>query len=65
MNHLRWSVHFIRPKKRTIWTNEATDYAADMNPILAYYNLIDDWKDDKSYPKKAFAKNAEKIINVS
>ena len=47
-------------KKRTIWTNEATDYAADMNLILAYYNLIDDWKDDKSYPKKAFAKMLEK-----
>lgn len=47
-------------KKRTIWTNEVTDYAADMNLILAYYNLIDDWKDDKSYPKKAFAKILEK-----
>ncbi len=23
-----------------------TDYAADMNVILAYYNLLDDWQDD-------------------
>lgn len=47
-------------KKRTVWINEATDYAADMNVILAYYNLIDDWKDDKAYTKKAFAKMLDK-----
>ena len=29
------------------WRNEITDYAADMNVILMYYNLLDDWKDDK------------------
>lgn len=43
-------------KKRTVWMNEATDYAADMNLILAYYNLIDDWKDEKAYTKRAFAR---------
>ena len=42
--------------KRQVSCNEITDYAAEMNVILAYYNLIDDWKDDNSYPKKAFAK---------
>lgn len=47
-------------KRRTVWTNEATDYAADMNVILAYHNLIDDWKDDKAYSKKAFAKMLDK-----
>lgn len=47
-------------KKRTVWINEATDYAADMNVILAYHNLIDDWKDDKAYTKKAFAKMLDK-----
>lgn len=47
-------------KKRTVWINEATDYAADMNVILAYYNLIDDWKDDKAYTKRAFAKMLDK-----
>lgn len=47
-------------KKRTVWINEATSYAADMNLILAYHNLIDDWKDDKAYTKKAFAKMLDK-----
>lgn len=47
-------------KKRTVWVNEATDYAADMNVILAYHNLIDDWKDDKAYTKKAFVKILDK-----
>lgn len=47
-------------KRRTVWINEATDYAADMNLILAYHNLIDDWKDDKAYSKKALAKMLDK-----
>ncbi len=47
-------------KRKTLWINEATNYAADMNVILAYHNLIDDWKDDKSYSKKAFAKILDK-----
>jgi hypothetical protein len=47
-------------KKRMVWTNEATDYAADMNVILAYYNLVDDWKDERAYSKKAFVKMLDK-----
>lgn len=47
-------------KKQTAWINEATDYAADMNILLGYHNLEDDWKDDKSYTKKALAKMLEK-----
>ena len=47
-------------KKRTAWWNEATDYAADMNVMLAYYNMLDDWKDEKSYTKRAFAKMLDK-----
>lgn len=47
-------------KKRRVWINEVTEYAADMNLILAYHNLIDDWKDDKAYSKKAFAKMLDK-----
>lgn len=42
-------------KKRLYSTNEIQDYAAQMNVLLAYYNLVDDWKDDKSYTKKTFA----------
>ena len=29
-------------RKRTVWINEATGYAADMNVVLAYHNLVDD-----------------------
>lgn len=47
-------------KRRTVWINEVTDYAADMNLILAYHNLIDDWKDDRAYSKKALAKLLDK-----
>lgn len=47
-------------KKRTAYINEVTEYAADMNLILAYQNLLDDWKDEKSYTKKAFVKILDK-----
>ena len=47
-------------KKRPAYINEATEYAADMNLILAYQNLLDDWKDEKSYTKKAFVKILDK-----
>ena len=47
-------------KNRTAYINEATEYAADMNLILAYQNLLDDWKDEKSYTKKAFVKILDK-----
>lgn len=47
-------------KKRNAYINEATEYAADMNLILAYQNLLDDWKDEKSYTKKAFVKILDK-----
>ena len=47
-------------KKRRAYINEATEYAADMNLILAYQNLLDDWKDEKSYTKKAFVKILDK-----
>lgn len=35
-------------KKQVMLRNEITDYAADMNLILAYYHLKDDWNDEKS-----------------
>lgn len=34
-------------KQKMLW-NEVTEYAADMNVILTYYKLLDDWKDEKS-----------------
>lgn len=47
-------------RKQTAWINEVTDYAADMNLILGYHNLEDDWKDEHAYTKKAFAKMLQK-----
>ena len=35
-------------KKQKMLYNDITEYAADMNIILAYYKLLDDWKDEKS-----------------
>lgn len=35
-------------KKQKMMYNEFTEYAADMNIILTYFHLADDWKDEKS-----------------
>lgn len=61
--------HFcmIHPmKKHTCFRNEFTEYAADMNLLLAYYNLMDDWQDEKkktSYVMtKMLKRSCEKVI---
>lgn len=36
-------------------TSEITEYAADMNVLLAYYNLIDDWKDERKIFRGIYA----------
>lgn len=41
----RCLIHPIKPHE--YWKNEITNYAADMNVALAYYNFLDDWTDDK------------------
>lgn len=35
-------------KKHSYVKNEITDYAAAMNVVLTYYNLMDNWNDNKS-----------------
>lgn len=47
-------------KKHTSRICEITDYAAAMNVILAYYNLVDDWVDEKSISKKTYASMLKK-----
>ncbi len=42
-------------KKCSISESEASSYAAAMNVLLAYYNLLDNWSDDKSLPSLTFA----------
>lgn len=40
-------------KKQTMRINEATEYAAAMNILLAWQKFADDWRDEKSPSKKA------------
>ena len=53
----RCAVHPI--KKRFYWNNRFSDYGADMNVALAYYNCLDDWKDDGKIVRYAQAKALE------
>lgn len=49
--------HPVRPRP---WRrSKYTDYAADLNVALAYFNCLDDWQDDRSLPKLAAAKALE------
>lgn len=41
----RCLIHPVR--RRSWWANRFTDYAADMNVALAYFNCLDDWQDEK------------------
>lgn len=48
---------FVHPvKERASWSSRFTDYAADMNVALAYYNCLDDWHDGKNAARLAEAK---------
>lgn len=46
-------------KKHRYGINEATEYISDMNIVLAYYNTIDDWNDEKKVLSLAEAKILE------
>lgn len=43
-------------KKQLIIQNEITEYAASINIILSYFNMLDNWKDDKDYKSLAVMK---------
>lgn len=47
-------------RKRTAYLNDATAYAADMNLILGYHKLLDNWRDDGSTSGKRLADSLEK-----
>lgn len=47
-------------RKHRTWENSFTEYAADMNILLAYHNLMDDWLDEKKISGYAAAKALEK-----
>ena len=51
------------PLRRREWIdNEYVRYAADMNVALAYYNLLDDWHDDKKLSAKLLASTFQKSL---
>jgi len=43
-------------KKQLIIQNEITEYAASLNIILSYYNMLDNWQDDRDYKSLAVMK---------
>lgn len=47
-------------KKHPTNINKWSEYAADMTILLAYYNMLDDWQDDKDVTHLAAAKALEK-----
>lgn len=49
-------------KRHRMDCNEITEYAADMNLLLAYYNLMDDWIDERQFSKLAIAKLLERKL---
>lgn len=54
---------FMHPcEKRYRMTNEFTDYCADMNIILAYYSLMDNWQDDRDVKSLIMAKGLDKKV---
>ena len=59
----RCKVHPV--KKQMMLENEITGYAADMNLLLAWYHLEDDWKDEKKVSaflaKGALGRKAKRI----
>ena len=57
---LHCAAHPLR--KRDWIVNEYVRYAADMNTALAYYNLMDDWQDDKKVSAKVLAASFEKVL---
>ena len=58
----RCFIHPIKPHE--YWRNEITDYAADMNVLLAYYNFLDDWTDDRKLISLFEAKLFEQKFNI-
>ena len=57
---LRCAAHPLRHRN---WVdNEYVKYAADMNVALSYYNLMDDWQDDRNVSAKLLASTFQKVL---
>lgn len=49
-------------KERVMLENELIDYGAAMNILLAYYNLMDDWKDEGKKSARTAAKHLARFM---
>ena len=59
------SICLLHPIRRRAWVdNEYIRYSADMNVILAYYNCLDDWQDDKKLSAKLMAQTYGKSLQT-
>ncbi|MBQ7934831.1 MAG: hypothetical protein IJ333_00560 [Clostridia bacterium] len=56
----RCVVHPCKEKKMA--ENEIIDYGASMNILLAYYNLLDDWRDEQKTAAKTAANRLKRFI---
>jgi len=52
-------------KRQLIIQNEITEYAASINIMLSYYNMIDNWHDDKDYKSLAISKALQQEFKKS
>lgn len=53
----------VHPKKKRVMAeNEVVDYGAAMNVLLAYHNLMDDWKDEGKTAARTAANRIKKFI---
>lgn len=51
------------PIRKRLWLeNDCIAYAADMNVALGYYNLLDDWQDDRHVPARVMAGHFQKSL---
>ena len=49
-------------KKHPVITGEMTAYAADMNVLLAYYDILDDWEDERKPGAWLFSRTLRKTF---
>lgn len=53
LGEVRCTTHPL--EKHATRINVFTEYAADLNILLSYYQCLDDWKDEKKYSKAAMS----------
>ena len=56
---------FVHPiKKHPYWYNDITEFTADMNLVLSYYKMLDDYYDDNNHRAFNAAKKLENNVNA-